>query len=249
VTPAVVCAVLVAASAWVLGAGRGSVAVRPALLPLAPFVAAAGMLVIDGRVVVALALVVVTAWAVHARRVRRAGRRRTARGVHESCEVLAAELRAGRAPVAALEVAARQWDGLREVSDGFRVGLEVPTTLRGLAARPGADDLRLVAAAWEVGQASGHGLADAMERIAGTLAQRRSSRRLVESELASARTTARMVALLPVVALAMGSGTGSDPWSFLFDTPLGWVCVGAGLLLVALGLGWIELLADRAAPW
>ena len=58
---------------------------------------------------------------------------------------------------------------------------------------------------------------------------------------------ARLVACLPVAVLLMGSGAGSDPWSFLLRTPVGWVCGAAGLTLVALGLWWIERLADEAA--
>ena len=45
----------------------------------------------------------------------------------------------------------------------------------------------------------------------------------------------------------MGSGAGSDPWSFLLGTPVGWACLVSGLALVALGLWWIERLADRAS--
>lgn len=45
----------------------------------------------------------------------------------------------------------------------------------------------------------------------------------------------------------MGSGAGSDPWGFLLGTPAGGVCGVAGLVLLALGLWWIERLADRAA--
>lgn len=215
---------------------------------LAAAAAVAGLL-LDPLPVLAVVAAGAGALALRRRHLRRSARRRTATGVHESCEALVAELRAGREPVAALEVAARQWEGLREVPDGFRMGIDVPTTLRRVAGGPGAEDLRLVAGAWEVGQTSGLGLADAVERVTRSISLRRRSRGVVESELASARTTARMVALLPLAALAMGSGTGSDPWRFLLETPVGWGCLAAGGTLTLLGLSWIEWLADRAAPW
>ena len=168
--------------------------------------------------------------------------------VLEVCDLLAADLAAGRPPDAALAAGAERWPPLVPVVEAMRLGADVPEAMRRLAAeRRGAADLRWVAGAWQVAQHSGHGLAAALERTAAGLRARRRTRRLVDSELASARSTARLVACLPVAVLLMGSGAGSDPWSFLLATPVGWVCGAVGLTLVALGLWWIERLADRAA--
>lgn len=178
----------------------------------------------------------------------RRAREATSLAVLESCELLAAELAAGRPPGAALDLAARQWPPLRPVAEAFALGSHVPTALRGVARAPGADGLRLVAAAWEVAEGSGQRLARTVDRVARGIASRRRTRRVVESELASARATARLVAVLPVGALAMGSGAGGDPWAFLLATPVGLGCLVGGVVLVAGGLLWIEVLADRAAP-
>ena len=132
--------------------------------------------------------------------------------------------------------------------EAVRLGADVPEVLRRLSVEHGgAGDLRWVAGAWQVAQRSGHGLAAALERTADGLRARRRTRRLVDSELASARATARLVACLPLAVLLMGTGAGSDPWSFLVRTPVGWCCLAAGLALIALGLWWIERLADGAS--
>jgi len=168
--------------------------------------------------------------------------------VLEVCDLLTAELTVGRPPGAALRSAGEQWPPLGSVADAFHLGADVPAALRSLAAeRPGAADLRLVAGAWEVAHHSGHGLATALARTSRGIRARRRTRRLVDSELASARATARLVALLPLAVLLMGSGAGSDPWGFLLTTPIGLACLAAGLALIALGLWWIERLADAAA--
>ncbi|MGN0063896.1 MAG: type II secretion system F family protein [Nocardioides sp.] len=180
-------------------------------------------------------------------RTRRNEKRATTLAVAECCETLAGELVAGRTPVAALESAVVAWPGLREAAEAFHLGLDVPAALRRLAERPGATELRLVAAAWQVGQESGQGLAAALRRVGDSLDARRRTARVVESELASARATARMVAVLPVAALLMGAGSGGDPLGFLLATTTGNLCAAAGLILTAAGLGWIELLAERAA--
>lgn len=174
---------------------------------------------------------------------------RDARATLEACDLLSAELAAGRPPGAALDLAARHWPPLAPVAEAFTLGADVPDALRRVAAsRPGAADLRLVAGAWAVAQESGRGLATAVERVGRGIRARRRTRTVVESELASARATARLVAVLPFAALVMGSGAGGDPWRFLLATPVGWACLVSGGLLLVGGLLWIELIADRAAP-
>lgn len=180
-----------------------------------------------------------------------ASRRSTAvdqAAVLEVCDLLAADLAAGRPPDAALSAAAERWPPLIRAVDASLLGADVPEAMRRVAAeRRGAADLRWVAGAWQVSHHSGHGLAAALERTSRGLRSRRRTRRLVDSELASARATARLVALLPMAVLLMGSGAGSDPWSFLLGTPVGWGCVVLGVGLNGAGLWWIERLADRAA--
>jgi tight adherence protein B len=184
-------------------------------------------------------------------RLPRPGRRRGTAAdqaaVLEVCDLVAAELTAGRPPGAALAAAAERWPPLVAAVEAVRLGADVPDALRRIAEQhPGAADLRWVAGAWQVAHRSGHGLASALERTAEGLRARRRTRRLVDSELASARATARLVACLPLAVLAMGAGAGSDPWRFLLTTPVGWACLAAGVALIGLGLWWIERLADRA---
>ena len=180
---------------------------------------------------------------------RRGAARRDARAVLELCDVLSAELGAGRPTGAALATAAGHWPPLAPVVEAFHLGADVPDAWRELASsRPGAGDLRLVAAAWQVSHQTGHGLAHALTRTSRGIRARHRTQRVVESELASARATARLVAALPVCALVMGSGAGGSPWRFLLGTPAGLGCLGLGVLLMLLGLLWIERIADKAAP-
>jgi tight adherence protein B len=119
--------------------------------------------------------------------------------------------------------------------------------LRRAAGEPGADDLRLLAAAWQVSHRSGQGLAVATARISQRLRAQRRTARVVEAELSSARATARLVAALPLAAWVMGAGTGSRPVTFLTGGPAGLVCLAVGLGLTLAGLWWIEALADGAS--
>jgi tight adherence protein B len=61
--------------------------------------------------------------------------------------------------------------------------------------------------------------------------------------LAGARSSARILAALPLFGTALGYSLGADPLSFLTSTPPGWLCLTAGLALTALGLHWTTRLA------
>lgn len=181
--------------------------------------------------------------ALRRRRAAVAAARERADRVQEVCEVMAGDLAAGLPPGGALAAAAAVWPELGEVAATQRLGGAVPEALDHLARRPGAGDLRLVAAAWQVSHRSGAGLADALAGVAEALRDRQSLRRLVRSELASARATARLMVALPVLTLLMGSGIGGDPVGFLLAGPPGWACLAAGLALALAGLWWIEAIA------
>ncbi len=187
-------------------------------------------------------------WLIWQRRRERRAREATGLAVLEACEAIAAELTAGRPPGHALSEAAHRWPGLQPAVEAWSLGSDVPDAMRRLATMPGAADLRIVGAAWQVAHHSGNGLAQAVARVAARIRSQRQTQRVVASELASARATARLVAALPVVALAMGSGAGGDPWHFLLDTPVGLCCLVAGIAFAVAGLWWIEALADRVDP-
>jgi tight adherence protein B len=210
-------------------------------------VAVAALVVTGAGRVVTLAVIGAGASLVGARlllaRRQRAAASATAGRVLEVCEQLAAELASGSPPGAALDRAAADWPPLRPVAEAARVGADVPSAWRSASSRAGAGDLRLVGAAWQVGQRTGSGLADAVARVARDLRADRATSRVVDGELASARATARLIAALPLLALLMGTGSGGDPWGFLFGHPAGLACLGAGLACGLAGLWWIELLA------
>ncbi|MCB0894193.1 MAG: type II secretion system F family protein [Nocardioides sp.] len=247
-TAALVAALCAGLAVWLLvrprpGIGdRAGVGTRGLVLPSA--LAVALLLPRLGALVLVVAAAAVGGLALWRRRRRRQDAARVAARVLETCELVAAELAAGRPPGAALERAASAWAVLAPVAEAFRVGADVPDALRSLGDRvDGAGDLRVVAAAWQVAHRTGQGLAAAVERVATGLRSAAATRRLVEGELASARATARLVAGLPVLALLMGSGAGGDPWGFLLRTPGGLACLAGGLAFGLAGLWWIEAIA------
>jgi tight adherence protein B len=249
----VTAALLVGAAAWVWMRPRPTIPVnrgapRPrTILPLAAVGLALVGVAAGAAEPSALAVVLAgTAWGGH----RLWRQRALARGVAETqewvlecCDLLACELAAGQAPDSALARAAESWTALSPVWQSHAYGGDVPSALRRAGAEPGAEGLTLVAAAWHVSHRTGHGLADALARVAQALRETRATDRVVRGELASARATARLVAALPLLALLIGSGSGGDPLGFLLGTPGGIACLAGGLALGLAGLAWIERIA------
>jgi tight adherence protein B len=224
-----------ASRGWVLPAVLGSGVLAAVVAPRA----GALLLVVAGAASTGVALV-------RRQRRRKAAEQVSAR-VLETCEAMASELTSGQAPGECLDRAAAAWSPLAPVAAAFRVGADVPAAMRALAAElDGAADLRVIAAAWQVSHRTGEGLAATIDRVAESLRAAAGTRRVVAGELASARATARLVAGLPVLALAMGSGAGGDPWGFLLGTAPGLACLALGLAFGLAGLWWIESIARGA---
>lgn len=212
---------------------------------------AAMIVLLDGRRLV-LGIIVVGSVSAVLRVVRRSRERSRAAArttlVLACCDTLAGDLQAGQPPIFALRHAAQEWAEFAPVATAGLMGADVPDALRNLATRPGASQLRLLAAAWQVTAHTGAGLADAIGRTAEELRARRRTERLIGAELAAAEATSRLLAVLPIGVLLMGTGVGGDPVHFLLDTAPGLGCLAFGLALSYAGMMWLDRIADAVRP-
>jgi tight adherence protein B len=185
------------------------------------------------------------AWLVRNRRRQQTERRRHDEVV-ALCGALAAELHAGLPAQTALRRACAEWHELAPIERAARLGGDIPSAFRSLADRPGAEGLRAVAAGWTVASNSGASLAAVLDRVGGGLRDQSAARAEVESALEPPRATARMLAVLPVFGVLLGSAMGAEPLSFLLHTSAGRVCLLAGATLALGGVAWVEHLAAGA---
>ncbi|WP_424643527.1 type II secretion system F family protein [Embleya sp. AB8] len=247
----------------VLGAGAGervrwrAWGVRAARhrVPLVVLGCGGGAALVLGSVV-PLLLALPGAWVVRRRRARAAAEREAAAvrsGVVGLCAALAGELRAGRTPEEALGAAAQAVDGpvpavVGEAVGAARVGGDVPAALDRAAGRPGAAGLRRIAACWRIAIGRGAGFAPALDRIAAGLRAEEDAYEELVAESAGARSTAHVLAGLPVFGLFLGSGLGARPLDVLLRTPVGIGCLCVGLTLAVVGLEWTDRLVARVGP-
>src|SRR5690606_35867791 len=165
-------------------------------------------------------------------------RRRRLSGCVDVCRAVVAELRCGSAPATALAAAVRGADPLlaAELADVAAL------------AEAGHDPVpALLAACWQVAAYSGTGLAAVAERLAEGLAQEDALRRELDAQLAGPRTTAVLLAGLPVAGLLMAGALGASPMLFLLTTPVGLGCLVSGAALNAAGLWWTRRMVERAS--
>lgn len=180
---------------------------------------------------------------------RSARRRRRDRTVAETTvlvDLLAAELRAGVLPHQALLHLAEETADVAPVARIATLGGDVPAAWREVARQPGRGLLATVAAAWQVSESSGAPLAVVLDRVSATARADDDLRHEVRSGVEPARATGRVMALLPLAGLALGSGLGGDPLAVVTGSVPGAVSVAAGLALACLGVRWVDHVAGRA---
>lgn len=160
------------------------------------------------------------------------------------CASVAGELRAGRLPDRALCTAgvAGLGAGGPAVLAAARFGGEVSDALRAAGRSPGAEGLSAVAACWQVAADNGAGLATGLDRVADALRAERDQRADLHAQLAGPRSTAAVLAVLPVFGLLLGGAMGAHPLQILFHSLVGLACLVTGGVLEAAGLAWVARL-------
>ncbi|HEY3481340.1 MAG TPA: type II secretion system F family protein, partial [Streptomyces sp.] len=182
------------------------------------------------------------------RRAARAAEERGAVAVSALCGTVAGDLRAGLPPHAALADAVESagWSDVAELAGAARLllssarfGGEVPRALREASrCHPGTRGLAAVAACWQVAVDGGAGLADALDRVAAALRAEADQRDDLRAQLAGPRSTAVLLALLPLFGVVLGAGLGADPSAVLLHSSTGLLCLAVGGLLEWAGLAW-----------
>jgi tight adherence protein B len=166
------------------------------------------------------------------------------------CAALAAELRAGLPPAAALTSAAGELPLLgpslmraaRAVGRGAALGDELAAAAADLASAR----LSVVAAVCAVGDATGSGIADVLDRVGRGLASDDEARAELAALAAGPRATAAVLAALPAVAVLLGTALGLAPLRILFHTAFGVGLWLTAALLEVLGIVWVRRITAGA---
>lgn len=160
------------------------------------------------------------------------------------CATLAAEVRAGRAAAAALEVVAGDHPPFVPVAAALQVGSSVAESMRHHAQLPGHEGLLQLARAWEVAQRTGAPLGPTLDAVAAGLRADQTVARATTTELAASRATGQLLGVLPVIGIGLGFVLGGNPIDFLFHSRFGLAFLAGGVVLTCAGLLWSDRLGD-----
>jgi tight adherence protein B len=163
----------------------------------------------------------------------------------EAVRSLVGELRAGAHPAIAAENVAADApagcaDAMRAIATAARFGGDIEHAVRD---RP---VLVEVGYAWGLAQRHGLPLADVLESVVRDLDQRARFARQVRARMAGPRASAMVLALLPLVGVALGEAMDARPLHVLGSTFAGQVMLVLGVALVCAGVAWSARLTHQA---
>ena len=101
-------------------------------------------------------------------------------------------------------------------------------------------------AAWQLSVETGAPMSSTLDQVATSFSADEELSRVVNSELAAARATSKVMAASPPCGIGIGYLLGGDPARWLLAAPAGWACLLTGILLACAGVLRIEALARRA---
>lgn len=164
---------------------------------------------------------------------------------------VASRLRAGTAPEAAWTLTVDRLLGPAPPGTAAAGEDGVPAALTRLADHCARDAgartaARTVVAAGRLTHTLGAPLAEVLERCAATVTEAEHARDARRVALAGPRSTARILAGLPLLGLLLGAGLGTDPLAAATDGGWGSACVLLGLLLLVAGQRWTRSLVLAA---
>jgi tight adherence protein B len=107
-------------------------------------------------------------------------------------------------------------------------------------------ELARLAVACDLVSRSGAPLGRLLAGVQADLAADRRTHRAVRTALAGPRSSALLLAGLPVIGVAMGVGMGAHPERVLLHTTAGLIALSTGVLLDLAGLAWTLALSRRA---
>jgi tight adherence protein B len=178
---------------------------------------------------------------------RRTEKRRAAFAdqLDDTLSLVASGLRAGHSLPRAMDAVSHEAESptaeeFARILNQNRLGRDLGEALHLSAARMHSDDLAWVAQAVAIHREVGGNLSEVLDHVGETIRERNQIRRQVATLSAEGRMSANVLIALPVlIAIVLAVMSPGYLLGFL-TTPLGWLMIGASLVLFAIGVIWLR---------
>ena len=125
------------------------------------------------------------------------------------------------------------------VTNETRVGRSMIESLNDVATRMRNEDFYWITQAIGINREVGGNLADVLDSVSETIRQRVQMKRQVASLAADGKLSAIILMLLPFVVALFLFFLNPNYIMKLFAEPLGWMMIGAGFVMLAIGGFWL----------
>lgn len=183
--------------------------------------------------------------------IQRMGHRRTKFDVQlsDTLQLLSGGLRAGHSILRAIDAAATEADSptaeeMRRVVTETSLGKDLLQSLTDTATRMDSDDFSWVAQAIQINREVGGDLAEVLDQVIGTIQERTEIKGQIKALSAEGKMSAYILMALPIGIVVMLSVVNPDYIGVLFSEPLGWVMIGASIVLMTIGGLWLRKIID-----
>jgi len=171
-------------------------------------------------------------------------RRAFAGQLDEILQMMAGSLRAGYSlPQAVAIISQEAGDPVAQefarVTNETRVGRSMMESLDDVATHMRNEDFYWITQAIGINREVGGNLADVLDNVSNTIRQRTQMKRQVASLAADGKLSAIILMLLPFVVALFLFFLNPNYIMKLFAEPLGWMMIGAGFVMLAIGGFWL----------
>ena len=224
----------------------------PPRLPLLLTAASAvGLLTFGPAGAAATALITTTLWRLRKMRQTQDATIAAVAGLAEALRAFAEALRTGAHPAIAAQSAAEDAHPdaatvLLTIAAAARLGGDIEQALATTDLPALAGHLPELGMAVRLSTRNGLPLADVLDAARRDLQLRARHARTVQARMAGPKTTATILAALPLIGIALGESTGASPIHVLAHTGIGQAMLVLGALLISAGLLWTAKLTTQA---
>ena len=167
----------------------------------------------------------------------------------DTLQLLTGGLRAGHSILRAIDAAAIEADAptsdeMRRVVTETSLGKDLLASLTDTSRRMESEDFAWIAQAIQINREVGGDLADVLDQVGATIRERSEIKGQIRALAAEGKFSAYILVALPFAIGAMLTVVSPGYVNPLFEEPLGWVMIGASVVMMTIGCLWLRKIID-----